>query len=286
MRYLPPPKDHNALPLDAGEVFGTCVEMVKNKKLRTMLNGIRSNVEKAATDYDYKAKRSELFLTVSHGDVGGVSAAEMVKVYSGRMVPKTAVGRPLYNRIMSFPVNQICPLCGIGTVNTLDHYLPKQHFPVFSVTPNNLVPACSWCQFEKKEYYAKNKGEQLLHPYYDDFDGEEWLRAEVVQGPPAAFRFYSFPPSGWSPAKKERAATHLKKLNLASLFTSNAGSRLSEIRTRLSTLFQKGSKGAVRSHLKEELASIEVDQKNSWVAAMYRAAVNSDWFCEGGFDEK
>jgi hypothetical protein len=75
----------------------------------------------------------------------------------------------------------------------------------------------------------------------------------------------------------------LKELKLPVLFSSNAGSRLSEIRVRLASLHQKGGEGAVRNHLCEELASIEADHKNSWAAAMYRAAVASDWFCNGGF---
>ena len=186
---------------------------------------------------------------------------------------------------MLAPVNGRCPLCGIGTVNTLDHYLPKTHFPVYSVTPNNLVPVCNWCQGEKSEYYPTTEGEQLLHPYFDDVDNEVWLAAEVVAGVPAGFRYFASPPDHWTPAAKERVVAHLTELNLLKLFSSNAGSRLSEIRARLTSLRQKGGEGAVHEHLYEELASIEANHKNSWTAAMYRAAVESDWFCNGGFME-
>lgn len=284
MRSLPPPTDENAQPFEAGEVFETCVSMVKNTALRAKLRAVRPEVETASADYDNKAASARLFQTASHDAVGAVSGAEMVQVYTGRMVPKNSTGRPIYNRIMASPVNQRCPLCGIGTVNTLDHYLPKTHFPVFSVTPNNLVPACTWCQGEKREYYSGTRGGQILHPYFDDFDSDEWLVADVVVGSPAAFRFYSSPPNHWSAANKARMATHLKQLNLPILFSSNAGSRLSEIRSRLASLLQKGGEAAVRNHLQEELASIEAEHKNSWVAAMYRAAAKSDWFCQGGFD--
>ena len=78
-------------------------------------------------------------------------------------------------------------------------------------------------------------------------------------------------------------ATHLKKLNLTLLFSSNAGSRLTEIRSRLEKLHKAGGPDAVRSHLKEELESAEEDCKNSWLSAMYRAAIASDWFCDGGY---
>jgi hypothetical protein len=210
----------------------------------------------------------------------------MVKVYTNRMVPKKSIGRPIYNRIISLPAHARCPFCGIGTVNTLDHYLPKSFFPVFSVTPQNLVPACTWCQREKMEYYPTTDGDQLLHPYYDDLDNETWLNAQVIPGDPAAFQYFVSPPPHWTNEQKKRVASHVKELNLAVLFSSNAGSRLAEIRARLVDLLQKGGAAVVRSHLQEEIASIEKDHRNSWVAAMYRAAISSDWFCQGGFESK
>jgi len=199
------------------------------------------------------------------------------------MVRKKGAGRAIYDRILAAPVNGTCPMCGIGIVNTLDHYLPKTHFPVFSVTPNNLVPACTWCQGAKLEYFPTTAAGQLLHPYYDDVSAEVWLRAEVVVGVPASFHYFADPPAHWARSLKQRVATHLKELNLAKLFSSNAGSRLSEIRHRLDILFQAGGAPAVRDHLREDLASSEADQRNSWSSAMYRAAVASDWFCDGGY---
>ncbi len=285
MRYLPPPTDENEQPFAAGEVFETCVSMVRKPALRAQLRAVRPVVETEAADYDAKAADKQLYRKQPHEQIGAVTRDKMVKVYTLRMVPKTSTGRPIYNKIMLAPVNGRCPLCGIGTVNTLDHYLPKTHFPVYSVTPNNLVPVCNWCQGEKSEYYPTTEGEQLLHPYFDNMDNEVWLAAEVVACAPAAFRYFASPPDHWTPSAKERVVAHLKELNLLKLFSSNAGSRLSEIRARLTSLHQKGGEGAVHGHLYEELVSIEANHNNSWTAAMYRAAVASDWFCNGGFIE-
>ncbi|WP_200232691.1 hypothetical protein [Halorhodospira halochloris] len=242
-------------------------------------------METEASDYDVKAAGRQLYRKQPHGQVGSVSGDEIVKVYTLRMVPKKSKGRSIYDRIMAAPVHGRCPLCGIGTVNTLDHYLPKTFFPVYSVAPNNLVPACNWCQGEKSEYYPITRDGQLLHPYFDNVGNEVWLGAEVVVGAPAGFRYFATPPSHWTQSEKARVAVHMKELNLPVLFSSNAGSRLSEIRARLASLHQKGGEAAVRNHLRDELASIEADHNNSWAAAMYRAAVASDWFCNGGFLE-
>ncbi len=238
MRYLPPPTDDNSQPYDAGEVFETCVSMVRNNALKGQLRAARPNVEAESTSYPSMAAAGTLFQKQPHNQIVGVSGAELVKVYTLRMVPKNSWGRPVYDRIMSLPALGRCPFCGIGTVNTLDHFLPKDHFPVYSVTPVNLVPCCKWCQGEKHEYFATSEGEQLLHPYFDNLNAITWLAAEVVEGSPAGFRFYSSPPHAWPAARKTRLDSHLKELNLKFLFSSSAGSRLAEIRGRLSNLFQ------------------------------------------------
>jgi len=283
MRNLTPPTDEDGLPLDAGEVFETCISMVRNTALKSQLRAVRTRVENEAEDYAEKAADSRLYQVTTHNQVGTVSGTEMVKVYTGRMVPKKAKGRPTYDRIMAAPAHGRCPFCGVGTVNTLDHYLPKTRFPVFAVTPNNLVPACQWCQKAKGEYYAEEEGRQLLHPYFDKIDEEIWLAAEVVVGAPAGFRYFVSAPDDWAQTMKDRLEAHLRELNLLTLFSSNAGSRLSEIRSRLNKLYQHGGEEALRAHLHEELASFEDGQKNSWATAMYRAAIASDWFCNGGF---
>jgi len=284
MRNLPLPTDELADPLDTGEIFEICVSMVKNAALKKELRDTRPDIEKFAEDYDAKAlKKMMLYKIKPHATVGAVTKDQLVSVYTLRMVKKNATGRMTYDRIMAAPLHRKCPYCGIGTVNTLDHFLPKTHFPAFVVTPNNLVPACEWCQGEKLEYFASVEEEQLLHPYFDYFHNEVWLAADVVETVPASFHYYAAPPKNWADPIEKRLQNHLEELKLPLLFSSNAGSRLSEIRHRLAILHHAGGAAAVKAHLLDELESIEVDNLNSWTSAMYRAAANSVWFCNGGF---
>ncbi|WP_156943477.1 5-methylcytosine-specific restriction endonuclease McrA (plasmid) [Ensifer sp. WSM1721] len=73
---------------------------------------------------------------------------------------------------------QFCPACGEeGTPNTLDHYLPKEAFPHFAITPANLAPMCDTCQLIKGTETLDDQGRRIfLHPYYDDF-----LNTQVVR---------------------------------------------------------------------------------------------------------
>lgn len=269
--------------MHAGDVFTLCISRVRDGTLRARLRAVRQEIENAAVTYDDRAQLALLHLIPSANGVGNITAEEMVKVYTGRMVGKDAPGRAVYDRLISGAPHERCPLCGVGTVSSLDHFLPKASFPVFAVTPNNLVPSCSWCQENKREYFPQANSKQLIHPYFDDFEEVQWLHARVIETTPAAFEFFASLPEGWNVATRERLEAHLTQLRLYRLFASNSASRLCEIRARLGVLLQRGGAEAVRSHLKEESESLEVDHKNSWQSAMFRAAHQSDWFCDGGF---
>lgn len=71
----------------------------------------------------------------------------------------------------------VCPMCGSMHSGTLDHYLPKNDFPIFSVFSKNLVPACK-CNSKRREILmGSNPGERVLHPYFDACLGERLLSA-------------------------------------------------------------------------------------------------------------
>jgi hypothetical protein len=64
-----------------------------------------------------------------------------------------------------------CPFCGNPKEpDTLDHFIPKDDWPEFSINPNNLVPQCRGCAPTKgSSYYCEvNESTLFLHPIYSD----------------------------------------------------------------------------------------------------------------------
>lgn len=62
-----------------------------------------------------------------------------------------------------------CPYCGKPVVpSTLDHFLPKEDWPEFSIYPDNLVPQCSDCApIKGRKYYCSTKNSAMfIHPFY------------------------------------------------------------------------------------------------------------------------
>lgn len=285
MRPLAKPTDENGNEYAAGGVFRLCISRVRNLDLRNRLRAIEANVATAENEYDTAAAAATLHNYPRSNNVAGtVTCVEMIKTYTGRMVAKSQPGRPVYDRLLSAPAGGRCPLCGLGHVSTLDHHLPKAHYPVLAVSPTNLVPSCTWCQDAKVESYPHSEEEQTLHPYFDDVDQERWLTATVRNTTPAAFEFFVAPPPNWNGnSLAARVRNHLKTFSLPKLFTANAADELTGIRHFLSDLHAKGGTNAVRGHLEAEAVSWEAAYTNSWQGAMYRAASASDWFCKGGF---
>ncbi|WP_053161421.1 HNH endonuclease [Streptomyces caatingaensis] len=71
-------------------------------------------------------------------------------------------------RLVGLFANELCPLCGISKVTTIDHQLLKGRYPLLAVVPVNLVPACRDCNTGKGEEAPATAEDQPLHPYYDD----------------------------------------------------------------------------------------------------------------------
>ena len=111
---------------------------------------------------------------------------------------------------------QLCPACGEdGTPNTLDHYLPKQLYPEFSITACNLFPMCDICQGEKGTATVNATNERLfLHPYFDQFTDMQ-VFCLVIGRPLEAPQTISLEPHpGLDAAQHALVARHLQELGI------------------------------------------------------------------------
>lgn len=61
----------------------------------------------------------------------------------------------------------LCPMCGSLASSTVDHYLPKDDFPEYSIFSLNLVPACNCNIARNNTFIGTVAGERPLHPYFD-----------------------------------------------------------------------------------------------------------------------
>jgi hypothetical protein len=267
-----------------GDVFATCISRIRDPDLKLRMGSIAHLVVAASAEFDRLAAKSRLHKFVRQTVVGGaVSTAEMKAVYTQRMAKKTAPGRDAYDELFNSAPNGKCPLCGHRTVSTLDHHLPKAHYPVLAVVPLNLVPACGDCNKSKLAALPTTANQEALHPYYDNIEGDQWLFADVVMGTPAALRFRVQAPANWSAVLADRVELHFKTLGLGALYSAEGADELLNIRTQMQTIHAAGGAALVEIELRERAASCRRAGINGWRTAAFEAFAKSAWFCAGGF---
>lgn len=270
--------------LDAEEVFTACTSRIRDQDLRQRMADVTDDIVNASEEFDDAATHNRLHQIARQALVGGqVTKAEMEAVYTNRMAKKGAPGRAAYDTLFTSAPQGRCPLCGHRMVSTLDHHLPKAHYPALAVAPLNLVPACGDCNKAKLACIPTTASEETLHPYFDDITGDRWLYADVVEKDPAALRFFVDAPAHWSAVLAARVGLHFRTLGLAKLYAAEAADELLNIRHQLKIIHAAGGAAMVRAEMEGRRQSSSVVRANGWRTITFEAFSESAWFCNGGF---
>jgi hypothetical protein len=264
--------------LDVFKDCGSCEDLAFSDRLKS----IESEISSSESLYKHVAVAGLINAFPIHSDVGSVTKAELLKLYTQRMVPERSPGRTHYDKIRSAPEYNRCPLCGQRDVSTVDHYLPKARYPKFSVVPCNLVPACFECNKKKDATRPSDSAELTFHPYFDNLGNDKWLTAEILTSPNPSIRFGVVPSQSWDSLTSQRVIHHFRKLKLNDLYSSQASNELVSIAFANAKVFQSDGAAGLKSQLHVAALSRSV-RPNSWQSALYSGLVKSEWYCDGGF---
>lgn len=286
MRKLPQPS------FDFSTSKAECLKGVSDIVLHDKYNTQLTPCDDLETDYHQKAEAEELFSLprVPHREgrdavvYRTLTKSELMKLYSNYFVPESKDARRLYDQL-KVTANGKCPFCGdIGHVRTLDHYLPKANFPVYSVLPGNLVPCCRDCNSEKLNSFSTTKGGQTLHPYFDldKYFQEKWVCAKVIPSSPPTIEFYPCPPEEWQVHECTRVVAHFEEYGLAERFGTEAGADVPDVIIERKTSLSFMTPDEYSSHLREKSQNLAAPI-NNWRRVMFDALASDDWFCSHQF---
>lgn len=271
--------------LSTRTVYRTCIGVALPRH-RARLEALEQAVVDAADEFEAAAEASKLHelkeLAKKPGDEA--DRTQLNTTYTSRMVPADSAGNEFY-RLLKRVRHKICPLCGLRDVETLDHQLPKAKYPLLSVVPTNLVPACGHCNRLKWEHVPESAAEQTLHPYYDDVTDQQWLfaRLQESESRPPEITYSICPPEGADSVLAARIVFHFQKFQLAELYGANGGREMSNIRSYLRPLDAAGR----ATYLAGIERSVAVDKDagglNHWRRALYQALAGNSWYINGGF---
>ncbi|MFT4276634.1 MAG: hypothetical protein QM576_09780 [Rhodopseudomonas sp.] len=182
-----------------------------------------------------------------------------------------------------------CPFCGISESSTLDHYLPKEQYPEFSVFSPNLVPCCSPCNTRKRDKILDDDTDVRLfvHPHFDQIPTTLFLTVDIdLQVGAIGLRFRVIRPAGMAVATFQHLRSHFRLLDLADRYRRMALEHLGGQYRPLKRAYGPGEDTArVSSEL--TLAAEDFEERygeNYWLAVLYRALAAHDDFCDGGFE--
>lgn len=86
--------------------------------------------------------------------------------YTSPTAPLRELKSKIINSQQGFYQNK-CAYCGLNEKSDMDHYVPKEKFPEYSVHPLNLIPICSICNGKKSNYFIEENKRIFFNPYSD-----------------------------------------------------------------------------------------------------------------------
>jgi len=213
-----------------------------------------------------------------------VTKAELKKLYSSYMLKQDTEARKIYDKLRASAKNGICPMCGIYGVDTLDHYLPKARYPLLSVNPKNLLPACAHCNGAKSTDICESASDQTLYAYNDDnkFYETDWVSASIsARYGLLTFDFYPSPPESWLRVERQRVINHFIRFDLRTKYVLNSSQLVRSITDTIRRMMSDGGDEEIICGHFASLASRE--KRNSTFRVMYNALANDEIICGGNF---
>jgi hypothetical protein len=198
------------LAVDATEVFDD-IAAAKRQPRRQHMMAVRDSVLSAYQDYEGAVP-----------EVGGLVKVPMTNLQKDAMRHAYGVETQPMAQLRGDLLKRVgvarCPFCGISESSTLDHYLPKEQYPEFSVFPKNLCPSCAVCNTRKRDRIldAGTDVRVFLHPCYDQLPDTDFLVVRVrIEADALVLSYRLVRPAGMTHRVFQHLRSHFNELNLA-----------------------------------------------------------------------
>jgi hypothetical protein len=177
-----------------------------------------------------------------------------------------------------------CHYCGINSISSIDHYLPKEVFPEFSVMALNLVPCCLECNNLKGSAHRGTEGLSTLSIYFDVMPVEQCLFVELKWSDPGRFPRAVYALENVQKINDRlyaRIESHFEILELFDRYSRASVQVMSEVVSTMRKVGRSLSKDEIMAFLVAEVDSlIGLYSVNYWDAILRRVLMSDDRFWE------
>lgn len=261
------------------EIFQNCVSKIREPG-REVLSTELEKMVGLTNGYKALATAGLLHNVEPHVAVGEDNGANHVKLYVGHLSNKESDLRRYYNKIKGVKRSYRCPYCGWAQIKQVDHFLPKEIFFRYSVSPYNLVPCCSDCNTSKGEYYGKSKSGSLFHPYFEQLPREKWLHATLCFTPEFSVRF-SISDEFIDFLTASRIENEFDRLAIFTAYEDLSTHNLISTRDRLLDVLVSSGPAGLKEHLEGVLEQARTDSGNdlnNWKVSLYEEILRNEDF--------
>ncbi|ADV50868.1 hypothetical protein Celal_3613 [Cellulophaga algicola DSM 14237] len=267
-------KNIKCFPGDALTFHKSLVNDSLNKE--DIKNNLIQNEHIITTKYaDYKLKfdNNNLFAISAHG-FDGEDKINLLKLYSSQRKSIINLKIELTTNEFNQRINN-CPNCTIEKVASLDHYIPKDEFPEFSVNPINLIPCCSTCNSKKKEKWKDDQNLLFLNLYSDIIPSAQYLFVNIVSKTEFIFELKNMSHIDLNLFKV--IESHYDKLNLLQRFREDSDEVISELDILISSCRDSIIDDIeLQRFIENHYSKIEArDGMNNWKIVLVKAMINS-----------
>lgn len=246
----------------------------KDPTYKNRVEILKPDVKNKFTTYDDEHKANNLASLTAHGYTGQ-DKADLLKLYKYG----NSVIQNLNEKVTTLEGNRLintCQNCTINEINSLDHIVPKDEFPEFSVNPLNLFPSCTKCNGHKNVIWRKNNKSLFLNLYLDDLPEEQYLFCyPTIDGDKITLNFSVENRFGIEPNLFELIKNHYTRLHLPKRFRKNSHDTIYELSKEIKKYKDKMSRDKLIKTIKEDI----LEEKkyygfNYWKAIIKESLIN------------
>lgn len=268
------------------EIIDTCLRSLRKPAEQALLTSLKPYLLNKEEEYFSQGGQGTLH-SLREALTNACQKAFLKKLYTDKLAHKDGCCRAFYDKI-KVQAADTCPYCEVGRITTLDHFLPKCEHPTFSITPINLVPACSDCNHLKHDKCPTTSSDAFVHPYFEDTEQDIWLRANLNFE--RGIVYYTARPSPtFSMEMRKKISNTFYRLQLYSLYNIKGNSHLSYLKGFLESHFKlippiailRGK--LISQYLRSVYQAHCRIAMNSWETVLYRMLCSTPGYYNGGY---
>lgn len=230
--------------------------------------------------FDAEHTANNLASLTAHG-YAGQEKIDLLKLYKY----DNSVIQKLNEKVTTLEGNRLintCQNCTINEINSLDHIVPKDEFPEFSVNPINLFPSCSKCNGHKSYVWRENNKSVFLNLYINYLPEQQYLFCNpTFNGDKITLKFTVENRFGIEQNLFDLIENHYTRLHLPKRFRKNSHDTIYELSKEINKYKAKISKDELIKTIKEDILEEKAYYGfNYWKAIIKETLINDKQYLD------